>query len=604
MEFNDEFRPRPFQSAVINEVIEGIMSGRRVTVVLASPGSGKTLAYQALGTDLVRRNEIDYIAVFVPRISLAQQCEIGWQYERSGAIRGDCLLFQSPRLGKIRHRTNEIPLTFKREPGSGFTSTYSALATNPGLFEEWAQQHRGRFLLVADEAQFCGDSNDREHGGTKAGQLIERLHEYSAHTLLLTGTPYRADNKPLVLAEYTDAKPGQRHRQLTQHAEASYADGVAEGYLRTFEMQLTNAQITQKTLGNPDERMAGESTLTYNLSDDGSDLAEALRREQTWQPLVDRVVTCVKDKKKFNPDYRGLISCMQQAEARKVQNYLQRNYPELKVGLAVSADADEAQQALKDFRFTSMDLLVTVRMAFIGYDCPQITVVGVLTHYRDGGHLSQLVGRGLRVWDGMPAREQSCLIVAPDDPRMNEFLALLRAERDQGLKIIKDRETAERESKGATQEPLSYMESSVATTTRAASNDTDVEPLDLQRLEDIKVTVQSGEDATKLMKILELAGVGNKKEASVPGQRTDAETTVYIEAPKTEKQQVAEMKAQTQNAINKHLAAQGVVPGAEGYNHAARLVTYKVNQAAGYSSQEATTIAAAQKRLRAALSLL
>jgi hypothetical protein len=34
-----------------------------------------------------------------------------------------------------------------------------------------------------------------------------------------------------------------------------------------------------------------------------------------------------------------------------------------------------------------MDILATVRMAFIGYDSPQITVVGILTHYRDRGHL-------------------------------------------------------------------------------------------------------------------------------------------------------------------------------------------------------------------------
>ncbi|MDX3697052.1 hypothetical protein PV726_43845 [Streptomyces europaeiscabiei] len=68
-----------------------------------------------------------------------------------------------------------------------------------------------------------------------------------------------------------------------------------------------------------------------------------------------------------------------------------------------------------------MDILVTVRMAFIGYDCPQITVVGILTHHRDRGHLMQMVGRGLRMWSDMRPREQSCLIIGggswPDGQR-------------------------------------------------------------------------------------------------------------------------------------------------------------------------------------------
>lgn len=602
MEYTDEFKPRPFQAAVRNEVIEGIRAGRDETVVLASPGSGKTLAYQALGTDLFRRNLITNIAVFVPRISLAQQCELNWRHEVKGTTRGHCLLFQSPRLGKIRHRTNEVPLTPATELGSGFVATYSALATNPELFRSWAIKHQHQFLLVADEAQFCGDTNDNEGGGTKAGQYIELLHQYSRHTLLLTGTPYRADNQPLVLATYTDV-PGQPMRQLIHHAEASYADGVAEGYLRTFEMQLTDAKITQKTLGDADDG-SGESTLTYNLSDDGKELAEALRHEQTWKPLVDRVVTAVRGKQKFNPGYRGLISCMQQGEARKVKKYLEDSYPGLRVGIAISADTD-ASKILKDFRFTSMDILVTVRMAFIGYDCPQITVVGVLTHYRDPGHLSQLVGRGLRTWDQMPAREQSCVIVAPDDPRMQQFLEVMRDERDQGLKLIKERDAAEAAgSTDGSQAPLSYVESAIATGTRAASNDSDLEPADLQMIEDIKIKVDSGEDATKLKKVLELAGIMTKVPPPVPGPReSPEETTMYVQAPMTEKEQIEELKAQTKAAIAKHLHARGVVPGMDGYNDAMRRVTWRVNEASGYKADEATTIERAQKRLRAALAL-
>jgi superfamily II DNA or RNA helicase len=609
MTFSDTFRPRPFQSEVATQVLDGIRSGRDRTVVLASPGSGKTLAYLSLATRLYREGLIDHIAVFVPRIALAQQCEIGWQHRHpvTGAATGMCLLFDGTlRFGKIQHKTNEVPLTPASQRGTGFVATYSALATSERIFTEWARKHEGRFLLIADEAQFCGDSNDNDSGGTRAGALIESLHGFALHTLLLTGTPYRADNQPLVLAEYTDPEPGDRRglRKLVHHAEASYQDGIAEGYLRTFEMHLTEALVSKRTLGDPDERMSGASLLTYNLSDDGQDLTDVLRDARTWEPLVDRVVARVKDKQKFNPAYRGLISCMAQAEAKKVQKYLQDKYPGLRVGIAVSSDSD-APQALKDFRAKSMDVLVTVRMAFIGYDCPEITVVGILTHYRDGGHLMQLVGRGLRVWDGMPPREQSCVIVAPDDPRMREFLELLRDERDQGLRRVEERERdGEREPAGEPEQlSLTYVESAVATTTRAASNDTDAESDELALIESIKVMVDSAEDATKLKKALELYGLMTKQAPVDPAEPAQPETTMYVQVPKTDKELIEEAKSRTRNAIASHLATCGIVPGAPGYQEAITKTTARVNEACGFNAAQANTVERAEKRLKAALAL-
>src|SRR5690606_39677784 len=125
--------------------------------------------------------------------------------------------------------------------------------------------------------------------------------------------------------------------------------------------------------------------------------------------------TLVRSKQKIHPDYRGLISCMEQRDAKQVASYLQQAYPGLRVSLAISEDGPEAERALRDYQVKGGDILVTVRKAFIGYDCPQITVVGILTHYRDPGHLMQLVGRGLRTWSGVEARSQSCRVIAPDD---------------------------------------------------------------------------------------------------------------------------------------------------------------------------------------------
>ncbi|MDH6700430.1 HNH endonuclease [Streptomyces sp. MAA16] len=600
--YTDEFDPRPFQREVSDQVFDRIHANEKLTVVLASPGSGKTLAYQGTGTRLFRADLIDHVAIFVPRVSLAEQCETGWMYQRTGSVHGLCTLFDATkRLGKIRHKVKEKPLTPLSEPGSGFVSTYSALVTNASVFLEWARRHEGRFLLVADEAQFCGDSKDEEGGGTKAGELIKQMHEFSRHTLLLTGTPNRADNQPLILADYEPHLTNPRRRVLIHHAEASYANGIAEGYLRKFEMQRTNARVAKRTLGAPDTG-AGDTLLEYNLSDDGSELIPVLRDEKVWKPLVDDVVRAVRDKQKFNSAYRGLISCMQQADAKKVQKYLQQRYPDLRVALAVSSDAN-APQELADFKVKQMDLLVTVRMAFIGYDCPQITVVGILTNYRDGGHLSQLVGRGLRVWKDMPPREQSCVIVAPDDPKMQGFLDLLREQNDEGVKIFEEREEQEKsEGSEPVQEELSFIESAVATDTRAASNEVDMDADETLMVEHIKRAVDSAETVTTLKRAIELAGVMLKQNPPVPAPRPQSDAEAIAGAPKTERQEIADFNAKTSEAINQYLYRSGVKPGSSGYQDAVMKATARVNEVS-CAAGEANTVEKASRRFRAALAL-
>src|SRR5690606_31109872 len=138
-------------------------------------------------------------------------------------------------------------------------TTYSALVKSPDIYiDNWAAKHRGRFLLVADEAQFCGTAREADAaGGTAAGRWMKEPHQYAAHTLLLTGTPYRSDDQPLILADY-EPPDEEGKRKLVCHAEAGYATGIAEGYLRRFEATMHDARVRFKYLDN--------SAVEYDLS--------------------------------------------------------------------------------------------------------------------------------------------------------------------------------------------------------------------------------------------------------------------------------------------------------------------------------------------------
>jgi superfamily II DNA or RNA helicase len=588
VQYRDTFQPRPFQREVVNSVLDGMASGRRTTIVLASPGSGKTLAYQAVATYAYRERLADLIAVFVPRIVLAQQCETDWmaRHPVTGAYSGNFELFDDrSRFGKIPHVLNRAPLTPPDQGGVGFVSTYSSLVTSQ-VFEDWAMEHRGRFLLIADEAQFCGAGEN----GTRAGALITSLHELAAHTLLLTGTPYRSDGQRLVLAEYDEADEEGKQR-LLHNAKADYRDGVREGYLRRFEATLHNARVRWKHVDN--------TVTEYDLATRGGDLPDVLRKPEVWEPIADGVVAAVREKQKVHPEYRGLISCMEQNDAKRVYRYLVGKYEGLRVHKAISEDGPQSEHELKAFKAKNGgDILVTVRKAFIGYDCKQITVVGILTHYRDWGHLEQLVGRGLRMWDGTAARPQSCRVIAPDDPQMTEFISFMRGESEQGLR---ERERREREEGADRKAPeqLGYVESAHTTTARAVSNDAELDHDQRVLIEAIKHEIGMSDDVTMLAQFAEKMGLALPR-AEVS---TEPDAVPVDEIPLTEKEQIKEKGRLTADVVRAILSAQGIYGGRADYEDHAMRVTAEVNKLS-FKQSDCRTVEQAQARLDVARRLL
>lgn len=601
MAYRDTFQARPFQQAVIDKVMDGIESGRRVTLVLAGPGSGKTLAYQATANHLHREGLVDFAAVFVPRLILARQCETKWlaRDPETGETHGDHRLFDArDRLGPIRHTPNRTPIVPPNVTGVGVVTTYASLTNAAGevIFTEWAKAHKGRFLLVADEAQFCGAANDERSGGTRAGALIEQLHVYSAHTLLLTGTPYRSDDQGLVLAwpEYYGEPNDAGLRPLLSHVSATYQDGVAEGYLRPFEALLHDARVRWRAVTN--------DIHEYDLSSSGADLRDVLRDREVWQPIVDQVVELVSRKQRVDPGYRGLIACMEQAEARKVEDYISRTHHGVTTRIAISDDGPEAETALREFGTDAKvaDILVTVRKAFIGYDCPQITVVGVLTNYRDHGHLLQLVGRGLRVWRDAEARTQSCIVVAPDDPDMQTFIDFMRDESDAGMRERDRRERELAERKPLTPDELGGIESAHVTRLRAVSNDVEVDHDELAWVETQRSEYDLVDDSTKLAKLLRAV-----RDQAHPEPLPPLPGRVIAATPAaTEEEQVLDVRRRTTKAITKYLASVGFHPKMPGYGTVCKKMTAAVNREARVSAAEDVwTLEEANRRLAAVATL-
>jgi len=121
------------------------------------------------------------------------------------------------------------------------------------------------------------------------------------------------------------------------------------------------------------------------------------------------------------------------------------------------------------------DILVSVAMAHVGYDCKEICVVCYLGSVRDENWLRQLFARGMRTLTHpmVPLPDdQFVQVIVPDDPKMVETIERLRRESEEGLQLRDDDTTSTEKGNGKPRQMrLGHVDESGITRVRAKGLD-------------------------------------------------------------------------------------------------------------------------------------
>lgn len=493
---------RPFQQEFIDTAIRKFQEGKRVLIADVHPGSGKTLACLAAADKLIGMNAIDLIVVLVPRINLAQQFEEDWHNFRK-------ILPWEPSMKELYHSDNRPPLIIGNS--HGYITTYDSVVSNPVLHHKTLRNRR--FLLICDEAQQLG--TDYDGSSTRSAYVVDELAQEASFIFVVSGTPYRADGSKLLFAEYgeTDAFGKQR---LLSDVNASYLQGVRDGYLRPFQAVLHD--------GNAIINEFGSGTKQTKLSDMTRLIGETIQQPDYWQPMTDKFIERLMEVKR-DVDSRlcGLISAGSQKHAKQIEKYINKYHPQMRTLIAVSEDGDKAHKSLKKFRDGGWDILVTVQMAYVGYDHKPIMAILVLTAYRTEGYLRQLMARGLRMWAAIDSDYQALHAFVPDDPYMRNFVNKLRQESDAGARQKAERTGVDREQ-GEAQEKLTYIVNAFMTEMRAQGMDVtgDLTHDEYVRAEQIRKKLGIPIPVTKMMEFVRIWQMDVPVDA--PGESKD----IYI----------------------------------------------------------------------------
>jgi len=506
--------PRPFQTEMANRALELAQAGLKVLVADVHPGSGKTEGYLLAALSLWMDGHIEQIAVFTPRLNLAIQAELDWSRLRA--------TMSGRTFGPITRRPNDTPLLKAVKGGEmafGYSTTYGSLMALPKLHFDFADLRKT--LVIFDEAQQLGDDEAFPGQGTKSARVARELAARAAFTFVLSGTPYRTDGNPLILATYREPDD-EGFRELESDVRADYLKGVAEGYLCEFEATLHDGRGIWEYLGEEPE--------TLELSTMEKGLGKVLRQRGYWEPLVERFVDKLRDyQAEVHPETCGLIAAADQKHAVEIINYLRQAHREMRVLLAVS-DELAAQDNLRRFQQDEADILVTVAMAHVGFDHQPIKVILPLTTVRSEAWLRQLFARGLRMWTNATGwrieREedrgpQVCWIIAPDDPAMAEMIEKLRAESRAGVREREEKATRCSPNESPSQPRIGWGSCGELTGIRATgfAPDGDTGSNEYQYLQQLRAIhrIPRSVPDTRLTALLkEYAGVGGATGGGVP----------------------------------------------------------------------------------------
>lgn len=413
----NDFCLRKHQQETVDAVVGG-GKGARVVAWLP-PGSGKTIGGLAAANALHQAGQIDCAIALTPRRNLCVQYELDWQEFRPH--------FGDGAMGAVVHRRNDSLRLLSGQ--SGYVTTYQSLLSNPDVHMRFARAHRGRFLLVCDEAQFLGVDGAGPAPATKSARAIEAMGDLAHGVLVMTGTPYRADGNPIVYAKYDDDGRIQPDVMLT------YGEGYAQGFLRPYVAHLLDGDVEidvtrfkKRTFTPRDRRMTGSA----NMDEIEEQLSHLARQPEVWKPIVNRTVAFVREARRVYP-YSGVIAAHDQQHAREISRYLESAGV---LHLVAISDNVDAHGSLMLFKNGEYDILITVGMAHIGYDHKPILAVGVCTGIRWGGWLDQLIMRAGRVMADRPEAEQVAHIFAPNDVLMRDFLAQKQDELSQALRLL------------------------------------------------------------------------------------------------------------------------------------------------------------------------
>jgi len=365
-------------------------------LALATPGAGKSLMASVLAKQLRDQNKIDLILCFSPSTIVA--------YDFSQALEEQLGALFDGTLGAM-----------------GNTYTYQSLAT---LDESiWQLFDRYRVFTIFDEVHHCAGSSTQD-SNTWGDPIITKIKEEAAYTLSLTGTPWRSDALPIVLADYCNSS-GEIQCDYVYGLQEAIRDSVCRipqiVALDNERINVVEGSDTQYFNGFSD--LLAQSVIPYS---------HIVCNEEMILQLLRRANIKLNELRNENPNAAGLIVASSITHAKDIQHLLKETFGEK--AIVVTSDQDDAKDQITSFRNAHNKWVISVGMISEGTNIPRLQVCCYLTNVKTEMYFRQVLGRILRITE---QPNQEAYLYMPAAPKLIEYAHRIAHSIPDGLSKVK-----------------------------------------------------------------------------------------------------------------------------------------------------------------------
>lgn len=350
---------RVWQKECVESALRKYQSVSPHFLCLASPGAGKTVMAAEVARRMLELDLVDLVICFAPSSAVVSSVENTFSHILDRNFDGG--------LGAV-----------------GAAYTYHSLMYFDKSF--WDSLRRHRVLVVFDEIHHCsGDSLD--NANMWGGEILTRVQQCASYTLALTGTPWRTDNAPIVLSNYTDPEG-----EICCDYVYGLHEAIVDNVCRKPKIVLINSD---NLVYSSDETIKRFGSISDLLNESIVSYQSIICHPDAMKYVLKAGCEKLREIRKVNSDAGGLVVASSVEHAYQLLSILENEFAQ--TATIVTYHDRDALTKIAHYRQAATEWIVSVGMISEGTDIPRLQVCCHLSTVKTELYFRQVLGRILRV---------------------------------------------------------------------------------------------------------------------------------------------------------------------------------------------------------------
>ncbi|WP_334394961.1 DEAD/DEAH box helicase [Escherichia coli] len=349
---------RKWQATCVEQALIHYENSRHF-LCLATPGAGKTTMAAELSRHLLVDDKIDFILCFSPSVAVAEGMRLS--------------------MSRVLERRFDGIIG-----AAGCSYTYQNLL----FFKEdfWQLFASHNVMVIFDEIHHCSGT-EPDNANAWGEEILLNIQDQATYTLALTGTPWRSDQAPIVLARYAD--PDNR-------IQCDYRYGLREAIedrvCRRPKIVLIDNDLISVYFSSETKSYSSLAEL-FNQQD--IRYGELISHPVAIRHMLSTANQRLRKMREEVPNAAGLVVAASVEHAALITQILATEMNQQAV--LVTYKTPDAAAQIEKFRSSDAAWIISVGMISEGTDIPRLQICCHLSLIRTELHYRQVLGRVLRI---------------------------------------------------------------------------------------------------------------------------------------------------------------------------------------------------------------